>query len=259
MVFPVTQDESNVADAGFQTASQGTYKMKIIRKSCAEGSQEAEGFTVIIDVFRAFTCAPLLFHFGAKRVILEANPEKALEFKQANPHFILVGEVNEVPMQGAELGNSPSHIILEGEPFFKDKTVIHRTTAGVTGVASAFEKTDQVILGSFVMAKAIAKYIRGKRLDQVTLVAMGERAAKKAPEDEACADYLESLLSGRRYDPIKALKDIAFHPSAQKFIQRTKEYLPREDPIFCLQRDLFDFVLTARRDQDHITVHKRSV
>ena len=233
--------------------------MKIIRKSCAEGAQEAEGLTVIIDVFRAFSCAPLFFHFSARRVILEADPEKALGLKRENPNFILVGEVNEVPIEGAELGNSPSHIILKGAPFFKDKTVIHRTTAGVVGVASAFEKTDQVILGSFVMAEAIAEYIKDKRPDQVTLVAMGERAQKKAPEDEACAGYLEYLLSGRRYDPIKAFKDIVFHPTAQKFIQRTKEYLPREDPIFCLQRDLFDFVLTAKMDQDLITVHKSTV
>ena len=233
--------------------------MKIIRKSCAEGAQEAEGLTVIIDVFRAFSCGPLFFHFGAGRVILEADPEKALEIKRENPHVILVGEVNEVPMEGAELGNSPSHAILKGEAFFKDKTVVHRTTAGVTGVASALQKTDHVILGSFVTAEAVSAYIKSKNPDQVTLVAMGERARKKAPEDEACADYLASLLTGRHYDPVQAFKDIAFHPSAQKFIRRTKEYLPREDPIFCLQRDLFDFVLTARRDQDLITVHKSFV
>jgi 2-phosphosulfolactate phosphatase len=233
--------------------------MKIIRKSCAEGAREAEGLTVIIDVFRAFSCGPLFFHFGAGRVILEADPENALGLKRENPHFILVGEVNEVPMEGAELGNSPSHIILKGEAFFKDKTVVHRTTAGVTGVASAFQRTDQVILGSFVMAKAIAAYIKGKNPDRVTLVAMGERARKKAPEDESCADYLESLLTGIRCDPVQAFKDIAFHPSAQKFIRRTKAYLPREDPIFCLQRDLFDFVLTVRREQGLITVHKSFV
>ncbi|MCP4669320.1 MAG: 2-phosphosulfolactate phosphatase, partial [Deltaproteobacteria bacterium] len=121
--------------------------MKIIRKSCAQGAQEAEGLTVIIDVFRAFSCAPLFFHFGARRVILEASPEKALGRKREHPDFILVGEVNEAPMEGAELGNSPSHIILKGEAFFRGRTVIHRTTAGVTGVASALEKTDHVILG----------------------------------------------------------------------------------------------------------------
>ncbi|RLJ03648.1 MAG: hypothetical protein DRP14_04795, partial [Candidatus Aenigmatarchaeota archaeon] len=74
--------------------------MKIIRKSCAEGAREAEGLAVVIDVFRAFTCEPLFFHFGAKRVVLEADPDKALELKRENPEFILAGEVNEVPLEG---------------------------------------------------------------------------------------------------------------------------------------------------------------
>ncbi|MBW1737303.1 MAG: 2-phosphosulfolactate phosphatase [Deltaproteobacteria bacterium] len=113
--------------------------MKIIRKSCAKGAEEAEGLTVIIDVFRAFSCAPLFFHFGAKRVILKADPEKALAVKRENPEFILVGEINEVPMEGADFGNSPSQIIQKGESYFKDKTVVHRTTAGVTGVSSAYD------------------------------------------------------------------------------------------------------------------------
>ncbi len=248
---------SRKAGGAFEEVDKGVDKaMKIIRKSCAKGVSEAEGLTVVIDVFRAFSCAPLFFHFGVKGVILEADPEKAFRLKGKNPDFILVGEVNEIPIEGADLGNSPSHIILKGAPFFKDRTLIHRTTAGVTGVASALEKTDQVILGSFVMARAIAAYINEKRPDLVTLAAMGGRALKKAPEDEACADYLESLLTGRFYDPVKAFKEIAFNPGAQKFIKGAKEYLPREDPIFCLQRDLFDFVLTARRDQDLITVHK---
>ena len=62
--------------------------MEIIRKSCARGAEEAEGLTVIIDVFRAFSCAPLFFHFGAERVILNADPDKALALKHENPEFI---------------------------------------------------------------------------------------------------------------------------------------------------------------------------
>jgi 2-phosphosulfolactate phosphatase len=231
--------------------------LKIIRKSCAKGAEEAEGLTVIIDVFRAFSCAPLFFHFGAKRVILKADPEKALAVKRENPEFILVGEINEVPMKGADFGNSPSQIIQKGESYFKDKTVVHRTTAGVTGVSSAYDKADEIILGSFVMAKAIAAYIKRKNPDQVTLVAMGDRAQRKSPEDETCADYLEYLLAGRPYNPVKAFKDIVFQQTAQKFIQGTKEYLPKEDPIFCLQHDLFDFILTAKRLGDQLEVFKQ--
>lgn len=231
--------------------------MEIIRKSCEQGAKEAEGLTVVIDVFRAFSCAPLFFHFGAKRVILNADPEKALSLKHQNPEFILVGEINEAPIKGGDLGNSPSHIIRKGESYFKDKTVIHRTTAGVTGVSFAYDMADEIVLGSFVMAGTIAAYIKKKGPARVTLVAMGDRAQKKAPEDEICADYLEHLLTGRSYDAVKAFEDIVFQPTAQKFIQGTKKYLPKEDPAFCLQRDLFDFVLIVKKLEDGLEVFKQ--
>ena len=89
-----------------------------------------------------------------------------------------------------------------------------------------------------------------------TLVAMGDRAKKRAPEDEACGDYLEHLLAGRAYDSVNTLKEVVFQPTAQKFIQGEKEYLPREDPIFCLQRDLFDFVLGVRKENDFMVVFR---
>ena len=228
--------------------------MKIIRKSLAKGAREARGLVVIIDVFRAFSCEPLFFHFGAKKVILEADPERAIAIKEEHPEYILVGEIDEVPIEGADLGNSPTHIILRGEKYFRDRTVVHRTTAGVTGVSAAIEKAEEVLLGSFLMARAIAGYIKGKNPDRVTLVAMGDRTIQQSPEDEACADYLEHLLAGKAYDPIKSLKEILFQPTAQKFISGIKEYLPREDPIFCLQRDLFDFVLIAGRVNNQILV-----
>ena len=37
-----------------------------------------------------------------------------------------------------------------------------------------------------------------------------------------------------------------------------KDYLPREDPIFCLQWDLFDFVLKVEKEEDLIVVLKES-
>ena len=232
------------------------FSVKVIRKSCAEGAREAQGLTVIIDVFRAFSCQPLFFHFGAERVILEASPEKAIQLRHENPEFIMIGEVNEVPIKGAEMGNSPSQIIQRGEAYFRNKTIVHRTTAGVTGAVAACETADEVILGSFVMAGAIAKYIKYKNPYKVTMVAMGDRAETKAPEDEACGEYLEHLLAGSTYDPVRAFKKIVFQPTAQKFIQGKKTYLPREDPIFCLQPNIFDFVLEARKVRNRLEVFK---
>jgi 2-phosphosulfolactate phosphatase len=230
--------------------------MKVVRKSCAQGARETSGLTVIIDVFRAFSCEPLFFHFGVGKVILEADPEKAILTKKEHPEIILVGELNEVPLENADVGNSPSQIILKGEAWFRGKTVVHRTTAGVTGVAAALERDTEVILGSFLTAKAVAEYILRKNPEVVTLVAMGERGLREAPEDEACADYLEHLLTGKSYDAVRTLQRVIFHPSAQKFLLGTKEYLPREDPVFCLQRNLFDFVLVAIKAGGLIEVRK---
>jgi 2-phosphosulfolactate phosphatase len=232
--------------------------MEIVRKSCAQGAKEASGLTVIIDVFRAFSCEPLFFHFGATKVLLEADPERAMSLKERSPELILVGELNEVPLENADLGNSPSEIILKGEASFKGKTVLHRTTAGVTGAATVLERAEEVLLGSFMTAKAIAAHVFRRNPDLVTLLAMGERAQKKAPEDEACADYIEHLLSGKPYDPIRSLRDVVFQPTAQKFIKGGKKYLPREDPIFCLQRDLFDFVLIGKKEREKLVVIKAS-
>ncbi|MBN1105753.1 MAG: 2-phosphosulfolactate phosphatase [Deltaproteobacteria bacterium] len=232
--------------------------MRIIRKSCARGAGEAEGLAVVIDVFRAFTCAPLFFHFGAKKVLLEADPEEARVLKREHPEYVLVGEINEVPLEDADLGNSPSEIVLKGRSFFRDRVVIHRTTAGVTGVRSAMDTADEVVLGSFLMARTVADYIRTRNPEVVTLVAMGDRALNPAPEDEACADYLEHLLTGKSFDPVRSLEDVLFQPTAQKFIQGTKPYLPREDPVFCLQRDLFDFILCAGWEDTQLVVTVRT-
>jgi len=98
--------------------------MEIIRKSLKEGAAEARGLAVIIDVFRAFSCQRLFYHLGASRVILESDPQRAREMRQQNPDFILVGEVNEVPMEGADLGNSPSEIIKKGQDFLADEVAL---------------------------------------------------------------------------------------------------------------------------------------
>ena len=62
------------------------------------------------------------------------------------------------------------------------------------------------------MSKAVAVYIKSENPGIVTLLAMGERAQKRVAEDEACADYLEYLLTGRLYDLVKTFKEIVFLP-----------------------------------------------
>jgi hypothetical protein len=50
-----------------------------------------------------------------------------------------------------------------------------------------------------------------------------------------------------------------FNEAAQKFIRGDKLYLPKEDPLFCLQKDLFNFVLIAVKEDGLVTVTSKKL
>jgi 2-phosphosulfolactate phosphatase len=221
--------------------------MKIKRLSLREGSLAAEGMAVVIDVFRAFSCEPLLYHCGAREIILESDIERCLEMRDG---AILVGERDELPIPGFHLTNSPFLIMERGRRLFEGQKVVHRTTAGVTGALDALERCDDVVLASFLTGRATAEYVKHRAPAVVSIVAMGIRTLEKAPEDEYCGDYIESLLTGKPYDHVRAVHEILNHETARKFLRGDKTYLPREDPVICLQRDLFHFAVRAERCGD---------
>ncbi len=92
--------------------------MRVIRSSLLEGARSARGIAVVVDVFRAFSCTPLLLSLGARHSLLVATPEEALALKAGDKELVLIGEVGGVPVEGFDLGNSPSQILRRGSEFF---------------------------------------------------------------------------------------------------------------------------------------------
>lgn len=223
--------------------------MEIRRLSLAEGAREARGIAVVIDVFRAFSCEPLMYAAGAERVLLEGDIARCLAWKD---RAVLVGEHNEKPLDGFDLTNSPTLIMRNGPAMFRGRTVVHRTTSGVTGALAALAHCEAVFLASYMTARATAAVVCALSPRLVSIVAMGIRSIAPAPEDERCGDYIEALLTGAAYDHLAAVAEIAGHETTRKFLRGDKDYLPREDPILCLQRDVFDFALRARRVADGV-------
>jgi 2-phosphosulfolactate phosphatase len=223
--------------------------MIIRRLALAAGAEAATGLAVIIDVFRSFSSEPLLIHLGADRLILENDVERCFALRGG---ALLVGSRNEDPIPGFDLTNSPYRILQAGTALFRGRTVIHRSTSGVGGVPAALAHADEVLLASFLNARATAAYIRQADPPTVSLVAMGSRASVPAPEDERCADYLESLLTGKPYDHATALAEILAHPNARKYLDADNPHLSKEDIVLCLQRDMVDFALRAERRGDRI-------
>ncbi len=230
--------------------------MQVSCRSLLEGAENAQGIAVVVDVFRAFTCTPLMFSLGIEGSILVATPEEALSLKQQDPDLILVGELGGAPVQGFDLGNSPSQILTQGPGFFRDKMVVQRTSAGVQGALAALNVAEEVLLGSYVLSAATARYILAKSPERVSIVAMGVQLKEKAPEDEWCAKYIAHLLGVADYDHNEALAEILFHETTQKFLRADKGHFPAEDPILCLQRDIYDFALKVMREGNRVVVRR---
>ena len=199
---------------------------------------------MIIDVFRAFSCEPILFYLGASEILLEADIPRCLGMRN---EAVLVGEQDGIPIPGFDISNSPIEALRKGRAFFNGRRVVHRTTAGVTGALAAMEKSEEVLLASFLNARATAEYIREKAPDTLSIVAMGTRAIETSPEDEFCAEYIESLIRGKPYNHLDAMREILEHESARKFLCGDTSYLPAEDPAICLQQNLFHIAIRAQK------------
>ena len=230
--------------------------MEVTHTRLLEGAQTAKGVAVIIDVFRAFTCAPLLFSLGIQKSILVSTPEEAFALKEQNSELLLIGEVGGIPIDGFDLGNSPSEILRKGTAFFKGRTVVQRTSSGVQGVLMALDVADEVLPASYALAKSTARYILSKQPPRVSIVSMGWALKHIAPEDEWCGVYIAHLLGVKDYDHNAALEEILYNQTTQKFFDPEKPHFPPEDPIMCLQLNMHDFVLRTTRADGAVVVNK---
>ena len=213
--------------------------MEIRRLSTVSGAREARGLTVIIDVFRAFTTAAYVMANGAKRIIPVLTVDESFKLKRKNPDWIQIGERGGVRVEGFDFGNSPYKV---SKADFSGLTVIQTTGSGTQGVVNA-SGADSILLGSFVMAGAIARYTHRINPKLVSLVAMGNVGIEPNEEDESCAEYLEALLTGSEPDYEIIKRRIRSSPSGSKFFDPSKPQFLEEDFWLALDLDRFDFVL----------------
>jgi 2-phosphosulfolactate phosphatase len=220
--------------------------MKIEIVEFTEGAKIAEGVTVIIDVFRAFSVECYAFDAGVAQIIATSEVDSALKLKEKYRNSVLTGERNEKRIEGFDFGNSPTEI-LKAE--LTGKTMIHTTTAGTQGLINA-TRADTVITGSFVNAGAIVRYIEHINPDVVYLVAMGYRAKESAEEDLLCARLIAERLNGLNRITDKNISDLQFTSGKRFFNPSNIDFSPPTDFFLCTMTDRFNFVLKAVRRPD---------
>lgn len=208
-----------------------------------KGAKAAEGLTVIIDVFRAFSVECHLFDRGAEKIIAVGDKEQAYRLKSENTSALLVGERNGVILPGFDFGNSPSQV---SKADFCGRTAIHTTSAGTQGLANA-ENASEILGCSLVNAGATARYIKNSGAEKVSLVCMGWNASEPTEEDTLCAEYIESILLGADFDMKARLEHLRRHGGKKFFDPAQADVFPEEDFWLCTQTDRFDFAIKAEK------------
>jgi len=218
--------------------------MKIEILQLLDGAKKAQGLTVIIDVFRAFSTACYAFGNGVKRIFPVGDLEMAYQLKEINPDYILVGERNEQKPEGFDFGNSPSQLL---ETDLNGKTLVHTTSSGTQGIANA-KGADEIITGSFVNAQAIVNYIRKQNPNQVSLVCMGYSCQYPTDEDTLLAVYVKNELEGIPNDFQAMVDQIRNGDGARFFAPEKQEWAPAADFDLCLSLNRFNFVLKVEQE-----------
>lgn len=220
--------------------------MKIKHLQLIEGAKQAEGLTVIIDVFRAFSLECYLYDMGVKEIRPIGSIEDAFALSEKIPNSILVGERKGKKCEGFDYGNSPSTVDRE---HVSGKIVIHTTSAGTQGIVNA-QNAEEIITGSLVNAKAIVSYINSKNPETVSIVSMGTRGIRTNPEDELCAEYLISLLEDREMPDIEErIASLRTNGGEHFFDPDNQEVFPEADYWMCIKHDQFPFVIRVEKDE----------
>jgi 2-phosphosulfolactate phosphatase len=227
--------------------------MKVSILHLIKGAQKAEGLTVIIDVFRAFSLECYLYANNAELIIPVADLTESFRLGTENPEFILIGERNERKVEGFQYGNSPNQILGID---FTGKTIIHTTSAGTQGIIQA-SKAEELITGSFVNAGAIIKYIQQKNPKKVSLVCMGYSAKKPTEEDTLCAQYIYNQLKGYDMDFEKIINTIRNTSGSRFFDPKLSEHNPSEDFDLCLDINRFNFIIRAEKQINGLIFNKK--
>jgi 2-phosphosulfolactate phosphatase len=212
--------------------------------SLLQGAQAAQGTTIVIDVFRAFTSAAVAFDRGAEKIILVAEVDEALALRRQGVGELCMGEVDGKKPAAFDFGNSPYEL---SQAHVAGKTLIQSTRAGTVGVTAA-AGAESIYLGSFVTASATVRTVLNSAPSLVTLVAMGLAGQRRSDEDEQCALYLRNLLQGRRPDVGAVRTLVLAGEEAQKYDDPVQPQFHPQDRALALQIDRYPFAIRVSRD-----------
>lgn len=216
--------------------------MKFERASL-ETCENATDIVVVIDVLRAFSTAAYAFGLGAQSITLVGAVDQARALKKQNPSMLLMGEVEGLAIEGFDFGNSPTELLTQT---LRGRQLVQRTSAGTQGIVRS-RNARVTLAASLCCAGATARFLHPLPDRTITFVSTGKKPGGWGDEDDACADYIESLLKGEAPDIETYVKRVRVSKTAQKFSAPGGLVFPASDVDHCVAVDKFDFAMLVER------------
>lgn len=199
---------------------------------------------MVIDVLRAFTTAAWAFARGAERIHPVGTVEEAFALRERDPKLLLMGEQDWRRVEGFDFGNSPYEVSLAD---LSGRSVVQRTSAGTQGLMRTAH-LEHRFAASLVVATATAQALRRLEAREVSFIITGTGHGISAEEDEACADWIETALSGRETDAMEIEKKVRGSAAAGVFCDPGNPLYAPEDVRLACEVDRFDFAMEMKGD-----------
>jgi 2-phosphosulfolactate phosphatase len=219
--------------------------LKIEINRCLDGAKNADGITVVIDVFRASNTIIACLAGGAQHIVPVGELKDAYGLKRENPDHLLFGERGGIPPKGFDHDNSPAKVTKLN---LNGKKIILTTSAGSQGIVYS-TNAEEILIGSFANARAIVNYLKNKDPEKITLLAIGNQAIEPATEDEECARYLKSQLEDEYLDMDQIRENILKSDGANRLRRLGQE----DDLEFCLKLDTYEVIPIFDRKTGKVT------
>lgn len=212
------------------------------------GAALASGVVIVIDVFRAFTVAPMAVARGAQAIhpISEVDDALALRDDLAQVDTVLIGERHGKKLHGFDFGNSPTEIAAAD---LAGKTLIQTTHAGTRGlwaVADNDHDVSLILAASFANAEATATAARATGND-VAIVPLGWAGDAPTMEDSLCAQYLAARITEPEIAPRWTKNDVHSRlvdaDSSARFFDPHQPWSPKSDFDHCCAIDSHEIAL----------------
>lgn len=204
------------------------------------------GITVVIDVIRAFTTTHFAFTRGVTQIFPVETAEQAFAMRQQHPRALLAGEIDALPIDGFDFGNSPWEV---DNADIAGRTLIMRTTNGMKATLNARPCAGLFVTG-LISAQATARTIIARDPAHVLLVA----SHPTGDEDMACAEYLSHLLGGPGISRDQAISRTLHARSAIKFLEGRNPRLRAADIEMAARCEATGFAMEVTSEAP-ITIH----